>query len=55
MRQTGQTNLNLDMANLAAFRPTKDLERWLRMYPHEIVPMCDQVLKECVGHGSRRC
>lgn len=46
MRQTGQTNLNLDMTNLIAFPPTRKLERWLRSNPQEIVPMCDQVLKE---------
>jgi DNA replication licensing factor MCM4 len=49
MRITGQTNLNLDMTNLAAFPLTKKLERWLRNYPQEIVPICDQVLKECVA------
>lgn len=48
MRLTSQTNLNLDMTNLAAFPPTKKLERWLRSNPQEIVPMCDQVLKESV-------
>jgi DNA replication licensing factor MCM4 len=36
------------MVNLAAFPPTVKLERWLRNYPQEVIPMCDQVLKECV-------
>lgn len=46
MRQTKQTNLNLDLQDLEAFPPTKKLARWIRTYPQEVVPMCDQVLKE---------
>jgi DNA replication licensing factor MCM4 len=46
MRLTHQTNLNLDMTNLVAFPPTRKLERWLRSNPQEVIPMCDQVLKE---------
>jgi DNA replication licensing factor MCM4 len=56
MRLTSQTNLNLDMINLAAFPPTVKLERWLRNYPQEVIPMCDQVLKEwvCLFSIARR-
>lgn len=46
MRLTRQTNLNLDLQDLEAFPPTKKLARWMRTYPQEVVPMCDQVLKE---------
>jgi DNA replication licensing factor MCM4 len=46
MRITGQTNLNLDINDLEAFPLTKKLSRWIRTYPQEVVPMCDQVLKE---------
>lgn len=48
MRITGQTNLNLDINDLEAFPLTKKLSRWIRTYPQEVVPMCDQVLKEYV-------
>lgn len=57
MRETGQTNLNLDVLDLLAFRDgqnkkTKDLEyhqlyRNLINYPQEIIPILDQVLKDC--------
>lgn len=46
MRTSKQTNLNLDLQDLEAFPPTKKLARWIRTYPQEVVPMCDQVLKE---------
>jgi len=46
MRQTGQTNLNLDMLNLLAYPPCKKLFTQLQKYPEEIVPAMDQVLKD---------
>ncbi|KAK4047834.1 MCM DNA helicase complex subunit [Microbotryomycetes sp. JL201] len=60
MRDTGQTNLNLDVIDLLAFRhrerqgldvSKKDKEfgklyRNLQNYPHEVVPILDQVLKD---------
>ena len=46
MRLGRQTNLNLDLQDLEAYPPTKKLSRWMRTYPQEVVPMCDQVLKE---------
>ena len=46
MRVTRQTNLNLDLQDLEAFPPTKKLASWIRTYPQEVVPICDQVLKE---------
>lgn len=46
MRQTGETNLNLDMQNLAAYPPSKKLFNQLIKYPQEVVPAMDQVLKD---------
>ncbi|KIK25348.1 hypothetical protein PISMIDRAFT_9705 [Pisolithus microcarpus 441] len=46
MRQTGQTNLNLDMVNLLAYPSSKKLFTQLQKYPEEVVPAMDQVLKD---------
>ena len=46
MRQTGETNLNLDMNNLAAYPPSKKLHSQLFKYPQEVIPAMDQVLKD---------
>ena len=46
MRQTGETNLNLDMNNLAAFPPSRKLHVQLSKYPQEVIPAMDQVLKD---------
>ena len=46
MRQTGDTNLNLDMGNLLAYPPSKKLYGQLSKYPQEVVPAMDQVLKD---------
>lgn len=46
MRQTGDTNLNLDMTNLLAYPPSKKLHSQLFKYPQEVVPAMDQVLKD---------
>ncbi|EMD31706.1 hypothetical protein CERSUDRAFT_88861 [Gelatoporia subvermispora B] len=46
MRQTGETNLNLDMLNLAAYPPSRKLHSQLVKYPQEVVPAMDQVLKD---------
>jgi len=48
MRVTSQTNLNLDLINLLAFPPTKNLYNQILNYPQELIPICDQVLKDCV-------
>ncbi|OAV99561.1 hypothetical protein PTTG_25211 [Puccinia triticina 1-1 BBBD Race 1] len=47
MRLTSQTNLNLDLINLLAFPPTKNLYNQILNYPQELIPICDQVLKDC--------
>ncbi|CAL1709698.1 unnamed protein product [Somion occarium] len=46
MRQTGESNLNLDMNNLAAFPPSRKLHTQLSKYPQEVIPAMDQVLKD---------
>ncbi|KAI0795486.1 MCM2/3/5 family-domain-containing protein [Abortiporus biennis] len=46
MRQIGETNLNVDMVNLAAYPPSRKLHGQLVKYPQEVVPAMDQVLKD---------
>ncbi len=46
MRQTGETNLNLDIVNLLAYPPAKKLHIQLLKYPQEVIPAMDQVLKD---------
>ena len=46
MRQTGETNLNLDVVNLVAYPPSKKLHSQLLKYPQEVIPAMDQVLKD---------
>ncbi|KAF9045310.1 MCM2/3/5 family-domain-containing protein [Panaeolus papilionaceus] len=46
MRQTGETNLNLDALNLLAYPPAKKLYNQLLKYPQEVIPAMDQVLKD---------
>ncbi|KAI0696530.1 MCM2/3/5 family-domain-containing protein [Cytidiella melzeri] len=46
MRQTGESNLNLDMLNLAAYPPSRKLHTQLTKYPQEVIPAMDQVLKD---------
>ncbi|KAI0080394.1 MCM-domain-containing protein [Panus rudis PR-1116 ss-1] len=48
MRQTGETNLNLDMHNLAAYPPSQKLHIHLIKYPQEVIPAMDNVLKDLV-------
>jgi hypothetical protein len=46
MRQTGETNLNLDMVNLVSYPPCRKLHTQLVKYPQEVIPAMDQVLKD---------
>lgn len=48
LRQTGQTNLNLDALNLLSFPPTKRLYSQLCNYPQEVIPIMDQVLRDVI-------
>ncbi|EGG05607.1 uncharacterized protein MELLADRAFT_48743 [Melampsora larici-populina 98AG31] len=47
MRLTSQSNLNLDMANILAYPPSKSQYHKLVRYPQEVIPAFDQVLKDC--------
>ncbi|TFK32059.1 cell division control protein 54 [Crucibulum laeve] len=46
MRQTGETNLNVDMINLLSYPPAKKLYGQLVKYPQEVVPAMDTALKD---------
>lgn len=48
MRQWGVTGLNLDVRNLKAFPSTLKLWHQLQAYPHEIVPLMDQAIKDII-------
>ena len=48
MRQLGVTGLNLDVRNLKAFPSTVKLWHQLQAYPHEIVPLMDQAIKDII-------
>ena len=46
MLHLGVTGLNLDARNLKAYPPTIKLWHQLQAYPHEIIPMMDQTIKD---------
>lgn len=46
MRQLGVTGLNLDARNLKAYPATLKLWHQLQAYPHEIIPLMDQSVKD---------
>ncbi|KAI9880017.1 MAG: hypothetical protein M1830_005936 [Pleopsidium flavum] len=46
MRQLGVTGLNLDVRNLKAYPATLKLWHQLQAYPHEIIPLMDQSIKD---------
>jgi DNA replication licensing factor MCM4 len=46
LRETGETNLNLDATNLLAYPTTKRLYHQLINYPQEVIPIMDQVLRD---------
>ena len=46
LRETAQTNLNLDAINLLSYPPTKKLYHQLINYPQEVIPIMDQVLRD---------
>ncbi|MCJ1450824.1 hypothetical protein MMC28_001158 [Mycoblastus sanguinarius] len=48
MRHFGVTGLNLDVRNLKAFPSTVKLWHQLQAYPHEIVPLMDQAIKDII-------
>ena len=46
MLQLGVTGLNLDVRNLKAYPSTVKLWHQLQAYPHEIIPIMDQTIKD---------
>ena len=48
MRHLGVTGLNLDLRNLKAFPSTVKLWHQVQAYPHEIVPLMDQTIKDVI-------
>ena len=48
MRQLGVTGFNLDVRNLKAYPSTVKLWHQLQAYPHEIVPLMDQAIKDII-------
>lgn len=48
MRHLGVTGFNLDIRNLKAFPSTIKLWHQIQAYPHEVVPMMDQVVKDII-------
>lgn len=48
MRQLGIGTLNLDVLNLKAYPSTIKLWHQLQAYPHEIVPLMDQAVKDII-------
>ena len=48
MRQLGVGSLNLDVRNLKAYPSTIKLWHQLQAYPHEIVPLMDQAVKDII-------
>lgn len=48
MRQLGVGSLNLDVRNLKAYPSTIKLWHQLQAYPHEIIPLMDQAVKDII-------
>ena len=48
MRQLGVQSLNLDVRNLKSFPSTVKLYHQLHSYPHEVIPLMDQCVKDVI-------
>ena len=48
MRHLGVTGFNLDVRNLKAFPSTVKLWHQVQAYPHEVVPLMDQAIKDII-------
>ncbi|KAL8688772.1 MAG: hypothetical protein Q9218_005396, partial [Villophora microphyllina] len=48
MRELGVGTLNLDARNLKAYPTTQKLWHQLQAYPHEIIPLMDQAVKDII-------
>lgn len=48
LKDTGATNLNLDVQNLMAVPAARILATHLILYPQEVIPIMDQTIKDCL-------
>jgi DNA replication licensing factor MCM4 len=48
LKDTGSTNLNLDVQNLMSLASTRSLATHLTLYPQEVIPIMDQTIKDCL-------
>jgi DNA replication licensing factor MCM4 len=48
LKETGSTNLNLDVQNLMSVASTRKIANHLILYPQEVIPVMDQVVKDCL-------
>ena len=48
IRQLGLQSLNLDVRNLKCYPSTVKLYQQLQSYPHEIIPLMDQCVKDVI-------
>ncbi|GMM30181.1 MCM DNA helicase complex subunit [Martiniozyma asiatica (nom. inval.)] len=48
LKDTGATNINLDVKNLMSFPMTRSLCNYLITYPQEVIPIMDQTTKDCL-------
>ena len=48
MRQLGVQGFNLDVCNLKSFPSTVKLYHQLHSYPHEVIPLMDQCVKDVI-------
>lgn len=48
LKETGATNLNLDVQNLMSLSTTRILASRLICYPQEVIPIMDQTIKDCL-------
>ena len=48
MRHLGISGLNLDVRNLKSYPSTTKLYHQLQAYPHEIIPLMDQAIKDII-------
>lgn len=48
LKDSGSTNLNLDVQNLMAVASTRQIANHLILYPQEVIPIMDQVVKDCL-------
>lgn len=52
MLMLGETRFYLDMRDMNLYPPTKKMWHQLQNYPHEIIPILDQALKDCLMEAA---